>query len=212
MKRLCVAIAIAIATFCVTNEAAAGLVTINFPDDVVDPPGFHNTIIDGFTFSPSSHYDLLPADLSINGITGLGWDRSGGPNAAYLGPQPGPFPTNYAKIYIDHGGTAFSLVGVELQMFLSPGIEIASSKGGILTVATNASSVDLLFNGSHPQWTDIDWLMFGYQDPGLPIATIEQLVLSIDEPAAILLFGSCLFGLAVVIRRRTQLGIAGLPN
>jgi hypothetical protein len=182
--------------------ARAGLVTINFPQDVVPSTVFsgNNATAGGFRISPSSEYALIAAGGPSIIPHGIGWDSGGPANPSYLG----PVKVSTASLYVDHGGTPFSLQSIE---FVSSGLDSAfqvlSSKGGIYLVPHMFGAADVSFAGSPSLWTDIDWLIFGYFDAGVPSAGIDQLVVSVDEPETLTLFALGLAALAMVLRRPT---------
>ena len=180
--------------------ASAGIITVNFPQDVV--PGTTtntgNATADGFRISPSAEYTLVNSGGSAGGVIerGLGWDSDGPANPFYLGPA---HPSD-ASLFVDAGGMGFSLLSAEfIAQHADDNFQMTSSKGGVLDVPANlVGTFDATLSGA--QWTDITWLLFSYFDAGPPTAGLEQLVFAVDEPETMAAFALGLV-LLIVLRR-----------
>lgn len=201
------------------SAASAGIITIDFPQDVALPPGANsfgsnNLTAGGFRISPSSEFALVNSAGCCGIIpTGLGWDSDGLPNPDYLGPMK----VSTASLFIDAAGAPFSLLGAG---FISTGLDdnfvMISSKGGVFDVPRNlVGTMDVTFPTLQPLWTDIDWLIFGYFDAGLPTAGLTQLTFAIDEPGTLPLLMTGLLAL-IATQRRVRSGLrrrrGRLPN
>jgi hypothetical protein len=188
--------------------ARAGIVTINFPDDVA--PGTTtsngNATADGFRISPSGEYTLVTSGGGPGIIAhGIGWDSDGPPNPAYLGPMK----ISTASLFVDDNGMPFSLMSAR---FVAAGFdanfEMVSSNGGTLDIPAGlVGAFDASFVPGLPEWTDITWLTFGYFDAGVPTAGLEQLVFAVDEPETFgaLAIGLLLFSAMLLHRRRARI-------
>lgn len=185
--------------------ASAGVITINFPADVVPSTmtSGANATADGFRISPSSEYTLVPAGGAPPGIIsqGIGWDSDGPANPNYLG---GSKPS-LASLFIDDGGTPFSLLGVTfIATLLDDNFTMTSSKGGVFDVPAHlGGTLSVSFGGDPPLWTDISWLTFSYFDAGAPTAGLEQLVVAVDEPQSLAMIAISLL-LLLGLRRIPQ--------
>jgi len=196
VKLACAAVAAAGIVW--SAAASAGVITINFPQDVT--PGtlvsHGNASADGFQISPSAEYSLVAPGSGGHGIitSGLGWDSQGPVNPGYLGPMK----LSTASLYVGYNGSPFSVMNLT---FVSTGLdaafEVMSSNGGVYKVPHMTGTSDVSFSGAG--WTDIDWLIFGYFDAGVPTVGLQSMVIDpVDEPAAIALFAAgllALFGL-----------------
>lgn len=199
-----------------STAASAGLVTVNFPGDVVAgttpfsgpsfSSSFNNATASGLRLSPSCEFDLGA------GPAGLSWDRSG-----CVGSQPNVFGftglnPNYlgssvvgaSSLYVDHGGADFSLVSADLVSAGADGFEVISSKGGVFLVPKSGPAPEE-FDFVGPGWDDIKWLIFGYDDVGAPQAGFDQLVVDMPEPLGGGLLGGALV-LLLMLRRRISAG------
>ncbi len=180
--------------------AQAGMITIDFPQDVA--PGAtisnSNTTADGFRISPSGEYELVNSGGGGLIKSGLGWDSDGPGNPFYLGPAN---PAD-ASLFVDAGGASFSLLSaVFVAQRFDDNFQVMSSKGGVLDIPDNlAGTFDAALSG--PQWTDVTWLLFSYFDAGVPTAGIQQLAFAIDEPGMLAAFA---FGLTLLVLRRPRL-------
>ena len=210
--------AVAIGIVSSTPIANAGIVTINFPQDVVPSntpyAGFqelNNATADGFRISPTGEYDLITSGFPGSPLPGpgigwnseplpitmLGWTTTLNPN--YLG----PIRVSNTSLYIDHSGDPFSLLGVSLLIGAADDFEMVSSKGGVFDVPAGFfGTIDLSFSVPAPKWTDIQWLIFGFDDAGEPEFGINQLVLSVDEPFTLPLFAAGLIVFVLLYQRR----------
>jgi hypothetical protein len=207
---------IAIGVMVSTPIANAGIVTINFPDDVVasNTPyvGFqdlNNATADGFRISPTGEYDLIQASFDRLPGAGIGWNSEPSPitmlgwtttlNPNYLG----PIRVSSTSLYIDHSGDPFTLMSVNFLLGGGDDFEMVSSKGGVFDVPSNIEgTLDLSISPGDPQWTDIQWLVFGFFDSGEPTVGISQLVASVDEPVTLPLFAVGLIVPVLLYQRR----------
>lgn len=197
---LACALAMAGAVIC-ASTAKADIIAVNFPTDVT--PGTavsdQNAMADGFRISPSAEYSLVQSGGPGIISSGLGWDSDGAANTSYLG----PLKVSTASLYVDHGGAAFTLTSA---VFVSSGLddnfEVMSSKGGVYDIPQMAGDLSVDFTGA--LWTNIDWLVFGYFDAGVPAAGLQQLVFSVEEPATLAVFGLGLLTLLVIRRRQVS--------
>jgi hypothetical protein len=187
--------------------ARAGIVTVNFPDDVA--PGTTtsngNATADGFRISPSGEYTLVGSGGGPETIAhGIGWDSDGPPNSAYLGPMK----VSTASLFFDDNGKPFSLLSARfVAAGLDDNFEMVSSKGGMLDIPRElVGTFDASFALGQPLWSDITWLTFGYFDAGVPTAGLERLILAVDEPQPLGAFaiGLLIFS-ALLQRRRTRI-------
>jgi hypothetical protein len=198
-------------TLLVPMIARAGIMTVDFPTDV-GPGGtisHGNGNADGLRISPSAEYALI-APGGMFGATGqgLGWDSDGPANPTYLGPTK----IGTASLFIDDGGTPFSLLSAT---FIAQGdddnFKMMSSKGGALDIPSNLiGTFDASFASGQPEWTDITWLTLGYFDAGEPTAGIERLVLAVDEPGTLAVFALGLVVLGYASRRRATIRLSPL--
>lgn len=169
--------------------AQAGVMTIDFPQDVAPSATVNNGngVADGFRISPSSEYTLVAPGGDPPGLIaqGIGWDSDGLGNQHYLGSAHPP----HASLFVDNGGTPFSLLDVT---FIAAGLDdnfmMTSSKGGVFDVPAHLDgTLSMSFDGS--LWTGIDWLTFSYFDAGAPTAGLDQLVVAVDEPQTLAMVG-----------------------
>jgi hypothetical protein len=189
-------------TLLVPMAASAGIVTLDFPTAVGagGTTGHDNVVADGFRISPSAEYTLVASGGGGSIIDhGIGWDSDGPSNPHFLGsPKP-----DVAALFVDAGGANFNLLGAT---FIAQGFDdaftVSSSKGGMFDVPVGlVGTFDASF-ASGPEWTDISWLAFSYDDPGAPTAGLDQLVLAVDEPGTLAVFAIALVILCYAGRRR----------
>ena len=185
MRTLLVGGAIAGALGVAAEPAArADVVTIEFPSDIDAAGdsaliGFHNATAKGFRISPTHHFDV---DVVIGSTSypGLGWDGMTS-NPDYLGPSVGPLTS---AVFIDHDGALFDLLGVEA--IYAYALKINSSNGGVFVAPTPSSGTPTDFDFSGPDWTDISWLLFSYDNnPGIPITGFDRLTVAAEALVAI---------------------------
>ena len=163
--------------------ASAGIMTINFPTDVVpgSPSGNGNAVADGFAISPSSEYTLVNPGSAPPGFIaqGIGWDSDGPANPHYLGSK-----SALASLFVGDGGTPFSVISATLiAATLDDDFTMTSSKGGVLDIPAHLDGTFSASFAANPSlWTDISWVTFSYFDAGTPTAGLDQLVVSVDEP------------------------------
>jgi len=170
---------------------SAGVITIHFPSDLASPclDYCRNTTADGFRISPNWHYDTVVIQNTPQMfVPGIGWDSEpgGGMNPDYLGKPFPPF-SSIASVYVDYNGIPFNLLSLES---LGEAFSAESSKGAIVSIPDNHNPPSALhFDFVGPEWRDIQWVLFFYGNPGLPVAGFDQLVTSVPGPPTVGLFG-----------------------
>jgi hypothetical protein len=181
--------------------SAGGIVTLDFPADLVDtcvPICSRNATADGFRISAETHYDrVVTFGCTVDGCPpGIGWDRDGDRNSEYLGssvplPPPGsfPFPPFFPPIalYVDHDGRPFGLLSLDS---LGGTIVAESSRGGLATIPRlQPPFTPLHFDFVGPEWRDLQWVAFFSDPPGAPTSGFSQLVTLVPGPPTLGLLG-----------------------
>jgi hypothetical protein len=190
--------------------ARADVMMIEFPSDIDAADGsamtgFLNATAKGFRISPTHHFD----DEVVIGSTsypGLGWDGMTS-NPDYLGPSVGPLTS---AVVVDRDGALFDLLDVEA--IYAYALRITSSNGGMFIAPTPSSGTPTEFDFSGPDWTDISWLLFSYDNnPGAPITGFDRLtvaaeaLVAIAEPAGLsVIAAAAIAGLALARRKRAN--------
>jgi hypothetical protein len=107
-------------------------------------------------------------------------------------------PITESGLYIDHNGTNFSLLSIDV---IGRSFTALTSHGDTidLTLPGPDQVIDLSLSG--PEWTDLQWVMFYYGDPGLPAAGFDQLVAYIPEPPSFGMFGISIAVFGWLVRR-----------
>lgn len=190
---ICVAIAAGFA-----RPAQSAIITADFEqvDPAIGSPGFvySNITSGGFRLSPACHVHHMQSG-GYSDSNWISWDPSGcgfggTTNLEYVGEQAGDY------LHVDYFGNPFTLESV---FFVSRG-GVKSSKGG--EFETSVEDEDSLVSFDGPEWTGITWLLFEGCLCGAPDSGIDQLTVSVPEPASPAVFATALIVLGVVARRR----------
>lgn len=162
--------------------------------------GTNNFLTEHFLFSPGCHFDWVAIADGMPAPFGhwLGFDTSGcydpsggaiGYNTNYLGPG-GPTIQQSTLFVQQEFGEQFSLESFVFATVASDsgGLTVRSSKGGLfVTGYPDGNFAEHSFSGA--EWTDVDWLEFTSNAPGIPVG-FDNLALSgnaIPEPNALYL-------------------------
>lgn len=203
--RALVAVMLAGALLTTYSHVESAVVNIDFEDQT---PGFfpNNLTIGNFRFSPSCHYDIVPA-RPVYQSQWIGFDGSacglpGSTNPNFLGPAGLP-----PSLWVDYSATPFSLLGllpVDFPAAQRPTWELTSSNGGFFSVPFGSPS-PAAFSG--PAWTNISWLLFtDRQSAGRPSGFdnisffVPEQPRALPEPETWALFAGA--GLAFLATRR----------
>jgi len=172
----------------------AGVLTINFPDDLADKGSLinQNSTAAGFRISPRFHFDDSVNTNSSFIVPGIGWDESSSSNPQYLGPSTiAGCPISVVctpGLYVDDNGSPFSVLS--LEALGSEDYVAQSSKGGAVFIPTrtvlNPPPLHVDFTG--PEWRDIQWVVFS-GGGSLPFRGFNQLAVFVPAPATFVLLG-----------------------
>jgi hypothetical protein len=207
-------VTVGLVTALASAPASAGLVSIDFdqPASAANPS---NYVEDGFRFSPNGYYNVVSNPLGggpaigYGGSTYLNWEADpvshdpGGlfRNAGYGGPAAFPMqPSLDALLYVDAFGTTFSLKGIDFVLPLAGQHLTILASSGASYAPSSGQNVD--FNSD--EWNNLSWILFGENEPGVPMGGIDHLVFAVPEVAGLALFGPALLLFAMLQRRRVR--------
>lgn len=182
------------------NMAVAGPVSINFEEM---SPGLYasNYFTQGIVFSPSCHFDIVPAMSNWIGFDASGcFDPGPNKNSDYLGPAVG----SLARLYVaPSAGDVLNLKSFKFMSVdpMSGGFSIHSSAGGVVVVDWT-EGMGALHTFTGPNWVNLDWIVFSnFAGEPSGFDDLELQVHHIDEPSSVAILGLCLTALTVALIR-----------